>query len=64
MEELWVWFGTGKTQRYIPLHELVCRLCLKHTSLPLFHAITGCNKDSFFAAKGKKTCWKTWGKYD
>ena len=54
MKELWVWLCTGKTQRYIPLHELVCRLRLKHTSLPLYHAITG----------GKKTYCKTWGKYD
>ena len=36
----------------------------KNTSLPLFHAITGYNQVSFFAAKGKKTCWKTWGKND
>ena len=32
--------------------------------LPLFHAITGCDQFSFFAAKGKKTCWKTCGKYN
>ena len=55
-------FGTGKTQRYIPLHKLVCSLRPKHTSLPLIHAITGCDQVSFFAAKGKKTCWKTWGR--
>ena len=57
-------FGTGKTQRYIPLHKLVCSLRPKHTSLPLIHAITGSDQVSFFAAKGKKTCWKTWGTYD
>ena len=64
MEELWVWFGTGKTQCYVPLNELVCHLRPKHTSLLLFHAITGCDQVSFFAAKGKKTCWKTWGEND
>ena len=64
VEESWVWFGTGKTQRYIPLHKLLCCIRPKNTSLPLFHAITGYNQVSFFAAKGKKTCWKTWGKYD
>ena len=64
VEELWVWFGTGKTQRYIPLNELVCHLRPKHTSLLLFHAITGCDQVSFLAAKGKKIYWKTWGKYD
>ena len=64
VEQLWVWFGTGKTQRYIPLYEIVSRLRPKHTSLPLFYAITGYDQVSFFAAKGKKICCKTWGKYD
>ena len=64
VEQLWVWFGSGKTQRYIPLYEIVSRLRPKHTSLPLFHAITGYDQVSFFAAKGKKICCKTWGKYD
>ena len=64
MEQLWVWFGTGKTQRYIPLHKIVCRLRPKHTSLPLFHAITGYDQVSFFASKVKKICCETWGKYD
>ena len=54
MKELWAWFCTGKTQRYIPLHKLVCRLRPKHTSLPLYHAIIG----------GKKTYCKAWGKCD
>ena len=64
VEELWVWFCTGKNQCYIPLHELVCCLCPEHPTLPLFHAITGCDQVSFFAAKGKKTSWKTCRKYD
>ena len=46
------------------MHKLLCCICPKNTSLPLFHAITGYNQVSFFAAKGKKTCWKTWGKND
>jgi len=25
-EQLWIWFGTGKTQRFIPAHEIAKKL--------------------------------------
>ena len=63
--QLWVWFGTGKNQRYIPIHSIAESLGrMKCSSLPLFHAITGCDQVSIFAGKGKKMTWKTWNQYD
>ena len=58
VDELWLAFGTGKNFRYIAAHELVA--CLgpeKSKSLPVFHAITGCDTVSAFAGHGKKTAW-------
>ena len=44
LEELWLAFGTGSNFRYIPIHEVVVsmdpRVC---TTLPMFHAFTGCD---------------------
>ena len=42
----------------IAAHELLA--CLgpeKSKSLPVFHAITGCDTVSAFAGRGKKTAW-------
>jgi len=30
------------------------------TSLPVFHAFTGCDTVSVFEVRGKKTAWKGW----
>ena len=46
------------------VHDLVKILGPKQTVLPLFHAITGCDQVSFFAGKGKKLCWKAWGRFE
>ena len=46
------------------MHDLVEALGPKQKALPLFHAITGCDQVSFFSGKGKKMCWKTWGKFE
>ncbi len=56
VDELWLAFGTGKNFRYIGAHELVAYLGPERSkSLPIFHAITGCNTTSTFAGCGKKT---------
>lgn len=60
-----MWFGTGKNQRYIPLHLVAQNIGIeKCLALPLFHALTGCDQVSFFAGRGKKVAWKTWKQYD
>ncbi len=59
--ELWVLFGTGKNERMLPIHEISRKLGQeKSQSLPLFHALTGCDTTSFFLGHGKKRAWTTW----
>ena len=59
--ELWIAFGVGKHFRYLPIHDIASQLGGKTCkALPMFHAFSGCDTVSFFAGKGKKTCWETW----
>ena len=63
--EFWVWFGTGKNQRFIPILSIAESLGkTKSLSLPMFHSVTGCDQISFFAGRGKKNAWNTWTKYE
>ena len=63
--ELWIAFGTGSNLRYLAAHEIASRLGPeKATSLPVFHAFTGCDTVSCFSGKGKKTAWNTWMAYE
>ena len=64
VQELWVEFGVGKTKTWLPIHyyanllgEEVCRAVL------FWYALTGCDTVSHFQGRGKKTAWKTWGRY-
>ena len=51
LKELWLWFGTGNNQQYIPIHTTAVNLgSVKSSSLSLFHALTGCDQVYFF-------CW-------
>ena len=58
---IWLSFGTGSHLQYIPVHEVAAemnqRIC---TTLPVFHALTGCDTVSAFCGRGKKTGWNTW----
>ena len=61
LKELWIEFGVGKTQRYLPIHELslglgvnICR------AYPFFHSLSGCDTTSSVAGKGKKSFHATW----
>ena len=61
LSQLWVGFGSGKTFRDIPVHD-ICSYLGPSTSvaLPLFHALTGCDTTSQFLGCGKKTAWASW----
>ena len=64
-QELWIDFGTGKTRRFIPVHELAMTLGPQRcTGLPLFHSITGCDTVSAMYGVGKKKAWQHWQTYD
>ena len=54
-DELWVYFGTRKHFRYIPIHDLVATLDPRRScTLPIFHAITWWDTVSAFAGQGEK----------
>lgn len=60
-DELWVALDTGSRFRYIAIHELVATMNPRQCStLPVFHAVMGCDTVSAFAGRGKKTAWETW----
>ena len=61
VEELWVAFGTGKHFRYTAAHAIASGLGAdKSRALSAFHAVTCCDKVSFFGGKGKLKAWNTW----
>ena len=64
LEELWVKYGVGDCTRYVPAHDISSSLGpFKSCTLPLFHALTGCDTVSAFKHKGKRTAWDTWKVY-
>lgn len=61
LKELWMLTGTGIKSRYVPVHAIAEALGReKSEALPGFHAYTGSDNTSYFASKGKKTCFNTW----
>lgn len=60
LQKLWVLYGTGKAQRYIPAHTIANALADRAVALRGFHAFTGCDTTSSFIGKGKRSCFKTW----
>ena len=59
--KIWLAFGTGKSLRYIPAHDIATALGpAKSMALPMFHALTGCDTVSAFAGRGKRTAWAVW----
>ena len=63
--EIWIAFGTGKSFRFLPAHEMARVLGPDRcTALPMFHAFTGCDTVSFFGGRGKRTAWDTWRSYN
>ncbi|ELU07992.1 hypothetical protein CAPTEDRAFT_216620 [Capitella teleta] len=62
--KLWIAFGSGRNFRHLPVHEIVnCLGFSRCSSLPLFHAMTGCDTVSAFYGRGKRTAWETWQSY-
>jgi len=61
LEQLWIGFGTGKSFRYLAIHDIRGALGPdRSTALPFFHAFTGCDTVSCFRGHGKKSAWETW----
>ena len=52
--ELWITYGSGKNVQNIPAHSIAMLLGPdKASTLPMFHALTGCDTVSFFGGRGK-----------
>jgi hypothetical protein len=59
--DLWLAFGMGRNFRFISVNS-ICDVLgePRSTSLPVFHALTGCDTTSCFFGKGKKSAWQAW----
>lgn len=61
---LWVAFGMGRNFSLISINSIGDFLCeARSVSLPVFHALTGCDTTSTFYGKGKKSAWQAWVQY-
>ena len=56
-QEIWMFSGTSRTKRYIPVHKISLPE-EKRKSLLAFHTITGCDTTSQFASIGKQSSLK------
>ena len=56
--DLWLAFGMGRNILFISVNSILGKP--RSTSLPVFHALTGCDTTSCFFGKGKKSAWQTW----
>ena len=60
-DELWITFGSGKNVQNILALTITTSLGPdKASTLPMFHAPTGCDTVSSFRGRGKKTAWDVW----
>ena len=58
LKELWVSYGTRKNHRILLAHLFAkAPGPFKSKSLPIFHALTGCDTTSFFDGYGKRIAW-------
>ena len=56
---IWVAFGMGRNFKFISINRICASLGeQKSRSLPVFHALTGCDTTSAFNGKGKRSAWK------
>lgn len=56
---MWIWAGTSKKTKYIPLRDVHSSFnCDESNTLLPFHALTGCDSTSFICGHSKKTAWK------
>jgi hypothetical protein len=62
--ELWVAFGMGRDFRFISVNSISDDLGeARSKSLPVFHALSGCDTTSAFFGRSKASAWKAWELY-
>ena len=58
------WIGRGKDRKWLAVHAYIKVFGEEICSTVLFwYAFTGCSFVSKLLGKGKKTAWKTWGRF-
>ena len=63
LDELWIGFGTCKSFRCIPAHDIAKQIgSSKAEALRVFHAITGCDQTSVLQTREKRLLGRR-GKY-
>ena len=61
LNELWIKFGTGKSLKFIPVHEIAAKMGkVTSQAFLFFHALSGCDTTSSISGKGKKSIFETW----
>ena len=56
IDKLWTEYGSGKHQRWVPIHTYASVLGEEECrALPFWYAIIGCDTISLFAGVGNKT---------
>lgn len=62
--KLWVAFGMGRVFRFISVNSISDDLGeVRLKSLPVFHALSGCDTTSAFFGKSKVSAWQAWELY-
>ena len=61
LNKLWIEFGTGKSLKFIPVHEIAAKMGkVTSQAFLLFHALSGCDTTSSLSGKRKQLFFKTW----
>jgi len=60
---LWAAFGLGRNFSCNSVGSICHKISDKAKSLPIFHALTGCDTTSGFHWSSKTKAWKTWDRY-
>ena len=62
--DLWITFGVDKNFRFYSVNSICTNIGgAMSLSLPVFHALTGCDTTTAFRGKGKKLAWQAWQAY-
>jgi len=65
LANIWVAFGMGKNYSFFHMNTICASLGESQSkALPVFHAFSGCDTNSAFSGKGKKSVWQAWQIYD
>ena len=57
----WIEFGTGKSVKFIPVHEIAAKMGkVTSQAFLFFHALSGCDTMSSLSGNTKRSFFQTW----